>query len=410
MTVFPSSFALHPDRLFPADSATRDIARRLYASVAGLPILSPHGHTDPQWFADDAPFPDPARLFIVPDHYVHRVLHSQGLRLEDLGVPRIDGGPVETDPRKIWRRFAENFHLFRGTPSWLWLNHAFTEVFGFHERLGAGNFDLAYDHIAACLERPEFRPRALFERFNIEALTTTESPLDDLRHHRKMKSSGWSGRVLTAFRPDPVVDPAFPHFLENLKELGRIADCDGAAVRNGAGRRTRRAEAPRMRSCYRPQHRADRVVIDWRFAIRRQAGWSGPADRRIAVAAGRHRARGESAQRRLQRHDLGDGQREGATWRLSLVDVRVSVRFVGSPGPRGHTSIEIQYVSRLIRLRNQPADLREPMPRIPVVDDDNRSASPRKAFPSRKATMSWSPNPAATASEPRTGLDRRQLG
>lgn len=191
---------------------------------------------------------------------------------------------------------------------------------------------------------------------------------------------------------------------------GRIADCDGAAVRNGAGRRTRRAEAPRMRSCYRPQHRADRVVIDWRFAIRRQAGWSGPADRRIAVAAGRHRARGESAQRRLQRHDLGDGQREGATWRLSLVDVRVSVRFVGSPGPRGHTSIEIQYVSRLIRLRNQPADLREPMPRIPVVDDDNRSASPRKAFPSRKATMSWSPNPAATASEPRTGLDRRQLG
>src|SRR5271166_3494165 len=167
MTVFPSPFALHPDRLFPADRETRDIARRLYASVAKLPIISPHGHTDPQWFADDAPFPDPARLFIVPDHYVHRMLHSQGVRLEDLGVPRIDGGPVETDPRRIWRRFAENFHLFRGTPSWLWLNHAFTEVFGFHERLGAGNFDLAYDHIAACLERPEFRPRALFERFNI---------------------------------------------------------------------------------------------------------------------------------------------------------------------------------------------------------------------------------------------------
>ena len=226
MTVSPSSFALHPDRLFPADRETRDIARRLYASVAGLPILSPHGHTDPQWFADDAPFPDPARLFIVPDHYVHRMLHSQGLRLEDLGVPRIDGGPVETDPRKIWRRFAENFHLFRGTPSWLWLNHAFTEVFGFHERLGAGNADRAYDHIAACLERPEFRPRALFERFNIEALTTTESPLDDLRHHRKMKSSGWRSRVLTAFRPDPVVDPAFPRFVENLAELGRIADCD----------------------------------------------------------------------------------------------------------------------------------------------------------------------------------------
>jgi glucuronate isomerase len=137
MTVSSTPFALHPDRLFPPDRETRAIARDLYASVAALPILSPHGHTDPQWFADDAPFPDPARLFIVPDHYVHRMLHSQGVRLEDLGVPRSDGGPVETDPRKIWRRFAENFHLFRGTPSWLWLNHAFTEVFGFHERLGA---------------------------------------------------------------------------------------------------------------------------------------------------------------------------------------------------------------------------------------------------------------------------------
>ena len=210
MTVSPMPFALHPDRLFPPDPETRAIARNLYASVAALPIISPHGHTDPRWFADDAPFPDPARLFIVPDHYVHRMLYSQGARLEDLGVPRTDGGPVETEPRKIWRRFADNFHLFRGTPSWLWLNHAFTEVFGFHERLGPRNADKAYDHIAACLERPEFRPRALFERFNIEALTTTESPLDDLRHHRKMQSSGWRGRVLTAFRPDPVVDPAFP--------------------------------------------------------------------------------------------------------------------------------------------------------------------------------------------------------
>jgi glucuronate isomerase len=228
MTVSPSPFALHPDRLFPADRATRDVARALYASVAKLPIISPHGHTDPQWFADDAPFPDPARLFIVPDHYVHRMLYSQGVRLEDLGVPRIDGGPVETDPRKIWRRFADNFHLFRGTPSWLWLNHAFTEVFGFRERLSAENADKAYDHMAVCLERPEFRPRALFERFNIEALTTTESPLDDLRHHRKIQSSGWRGRVLSAFRPDPVVDPAFPRFVENLQELGRIADCDVA--------------------------------------------------------------------------------------------------------------------------------------------------------------------------------------
>ena len=219
-------FRLHPDRLFPADPATRSIARALYASVAGLPIVSPHGHTDPQWFADDQAFPDPAKLFLVPDHYVHRMLYSQGIAPQDMGVPRLDGGPVETDSRKIWRRFADNFQLFRGTPSWLWLNHAFTEVFGFNERLSGANADKLYDLIATSLETPALRPRALFERFNIEVLTTTESPLDDLRHHRKIKESGWKGRVSTAFRPDPVVDPNFPRFAENLVELGRISDCD----------------------------------------------------------------------------------------------------------------------------------------------------------------------------------------
>ena len=221
MTASARPFALDPDRLFPADPRTRDIARALYESVARLPILSPHGHTDPQWFADDDAFPDPARLFIAPDHYVHRMLYSQGVRPEDVGVPRVDGGPVETDSRKIWRRFAENFPLFRGTPSWLWLCHAFIEVFGFHERLSADNADRAYDHIAACLARPEFRPRALFERFNIEALSTTESPLDDLRHHRKIKESGWRGRVLTAFRPDPGRRSGVPRLPRQSRRAGR---------------------------------------------------------------------------------------------------------------------------------------------------------------------------------------------
>ncbi len=226
MTVQASPFALHPDRLFPPDPAVRDIARTLYGSVKDLPIVSPHGHTDARWFAENTAFPDPARLFIVPDHYVHRMLYSQGVRPEEVGVPRIDGGPVETDPRKIWQILAANFKLFRGTPSWLWLNHAFTEVFGVTERLTAESGDRIYDHIARCLERPEFRPRALFDRFHIEALTTTESPLDDLQWHKSIKASGWGGRVMTAFRPDPVVDPAFPGFRDNLEALGRITERD----------------------------------------------------------------------------------------------------------------------------------------------------------------------------------------
>src|ERR1700682_1487461 len=217
---------LHPDRLFPADPSTRGVARRLYETVKDLPIVSPHGHTDPRWFADNEPFADPSTLLIVPDHYVFRMLYSQGVPLEDLGVPRRDGGSVESDPRKIWRKFALHYHLFRGTPTRLWLDHAFNAVFGIEERLTPGSADRYFDQIGACLARPDFRPRALFERFNIEVIATTESPLDPLDHHRKISASGWKGRVVTAYRPDPVVDPEFDGFTANIDRLGDITRLD----------------------------------------------------------------------------------------------------------------------------------------------------------------------------------------
>jgi len=217
---------LHPDRLFPADPATRALARRLYEGVRDLPIVSPHGHTDPRWFAYDEPFADPATLFVVPDHYVFRMLMSQGVRLEDLGVPRRDGGPVETDGRKIWRLFCENWKLFRGTPSRMWLSHAFETLFGIEEAPSAANADRLYDRIDDCLKRPEFRPRALFERMNIQVIATTESPLDDLSHHAAIRASGWKGRVITAYRPDPVVDPEASGFLQNLAKFAEVADTD----------------------------------------------------------------------------------------------------------------------------------------------------------------------------------------
>ncbi|TMJ18549.1 MAG: glucuronate isomerase [Alphaproteobacteria bacterium] len=217
---------LHPDRLFPPDAAVRAIARRLYEPIAGLPIVSPHGHTDPAWFAENQPFANPAELLIVPDHYVFRMLYSQGVGLEDLGIPRADGGAVESDPRAIWRRFASLYHLFRGTPSRLWLDWVFAEVFGLDVRLSADTADHYYDAIDAALRRPEFRPRALFERFNIEAIATTESPLDPLDHHRAIRASGWNGRVMTAYRPDSVVDPDFAGFAGNVRRLGEITGED----------------------------------------------------------------------------------------------------------------------------------------------------------------------------------------
>jgi len=233
---------LHPDRLFPADPATRDVARRLYATVKDLPIVSPHGHTDPQWFADNAPFANASALFIVPDHYVFRMLYSQGVRLEDLGIPRQDGGPVETDTRKIWRTFAAHYHLFRGTPTRSWLDHAFNTVFGIDELLTPESADRLYDRINACLAQPDYRPRALFERFNIEVIATTESPLDGLLQHQKIRASGWKGRVVTAYRPDPVADPEFESFAANVAQFG-VLTSENTATWAGylAAHRNRRA-------------------------------------------------------------------------------------------------------------------------------------------------------------------------
>jgi glucuronate isomerase len=220
--------ALHPDRLFPADPRTRAIARALYAEVRALPILSPHGHTDPRWFAANEPFTDPASLLLTPDHYITRMLYSQGVALEALGVRALDGdGDGEPpDPLAIWRTFAAHYFLFRGTPTRLWLDWVLAEVFGVETPLTLANAERTFECICAHLAEPAYRPRALFERFGIEVLATTESPLDTLEHHAAIRTSGWPGRVISAYRPDPLVDPETPGFLANLARFGELTHQD----------------------------------------------------------------------------------------------------------------------------------------------------------------------------------------
>jgi glucuronate isomerase len=238
----PRKLTLHEDRLFPPDPSVRAIARQLYSTVRKLPIISPHGHTDPAWFADDQPFVNATELLLVPDHYLYRMLYSQGISLEALGVSSRRGGP-SVDPRAAWRLFASRFYLFQGTPSWLWLNHVFIEVFGLDVVLDETTADRYFDEIGAALATPAFRPRALFDRFNIEVLATTESPVDTLEHHRRIRESGWSGRVITTYRPDAVVDPEHEQFRVALERFGQLTGKDVHTWRGYLqSHRARRAE------------------------------------------------------------------------------------------------------------------------------------------------------------------------
>ena len=215
------------DLFFDPEPAQRNLARQLYASAADLPIVSPHGHVDPWLFVDEnARFGSPSELLIIPDHYVYRMLYSQGIPLEALGVSRLDGGSVEQDPRKIWQIFADHFYLFRGTPTGIWLAQELSQVFGCRQPLNSATAQDLYDQVEACLASPEFQPRRLFQRFNIEVLCTTEPAWDRLEAHQAIRASGWQGNIRPTFRPDGVINLDSAGWRANLDKLSQASHID----------------------------------------------------------------------------------------------------------------------------------------------------------------------------------------
>jgi len=215
------------DRYFSPTSAPREIARRLYQTIADLPLICPHGHVNPRLFADESyAWGTPVDLLIIPDHYVFRMLHSQGITLEQLGIPRKDGGAVETDHRKIWQTVCDHWYLFRGTPTGIWIGSELRDVFGIDEKMSGGSAQAIYDTIDEKLRQPDFSPRRLFERFNIEALATTDAATDPLDQHRAIRESGWPGRVIPTFRPDAVVNldtEGWRTSMDRLSEVSGVA-------------------------------------------------------------------------------------------------------------------------------------------------------------------------------------------
>ncbi|HCA78375.1 MAG TPA: glucuronate isomerase [Bacteroidetes bacterium] len=211
---------LNIDRFFDPNPAVRRLARLLYNSVRNLPIVSPHGHVDPNIFVENIAFPNPTELFLIPDHYIFRMLYSQGIPMESLGIPPLHGSPTENDARKIWKAFGDHYYLFRGTPTGAWLDHEFSVVFGIKKRFTGATAMEIYEHISEKLQSPKFRPRALFERFNIEVLTTTDAATDTLASHQELRASGWKGNVVPCFRPDSVTNLKTKKWMQNIQLLG----------------------------------------------------------------------------------------------------------------------------------------------------------------------------------------------
>lgn len=203
--------------MFSPESCLTSPARDLYELARDLPIVSPHGHCDPKWWAEDAAFPDPAALLITPDHYIFRMLYSQGVGLKKLGVGVPD---AQRDPRQIFQIFADHWHCFLGTPSREWLSHTLYRTLGVDREFSSENADVVFDQISEKLLQPAFRPRALFKSFNIEVLATTDTAVDTLSHHATINSSGWQGRIVPTFRPDSVLNPTRADFLTDIGTLG----------------------------------------------------------------------------------------------------------------------------------------------------------------------------------------------
>ncbi len=212
------------DRYFSPDPAQRKIAQELFQTVKDMPLICPHGHVDQRLFADpNYQFGSPVELFIIPDHYIFRMMYSQGIPLESLGIPRKDGGATEQDHRKIWQTICDHWHLMRATPTYIWMRDELRDVFGIDEKMNSANAQTIYSTIETKLGQPEFKPRALFERFNIEVLATTDAATDRLEQHQTIHDSGWSGRIIPTFRPDAVVNIDTENWAKHIKQLSDVS-------------------------------------------------------------------------------------------------------------------------------------------------------------------------------------------
>ncbi len=350
---------MHEQRLFPTEAKARTIAAKLYETVRHMPILSPHGHTDPRWFAENKAFPDPAALLIQPDHYVFRMLYSQGISLESLGIPQSgakgDAGAT-ADPREVWRIFARNYYLFRGTPTRVWMDYVFGTLFGLEERLCEENADACYDAIAKQLVTPEFLPRTLFERFRIEVLATTDGALDSLDWHRQIRASGWPGRVLPTFRPDAVLDPSNPNFRENLEQLGALTHEDVTTYKGYLDAlRSRRADFKAMGATATDHGHATPLTAD--------LGQDGAAQLYERIVTGHMRAGdGEQFQAQMLTEMAGMSVEDGMTMQLHPGSVRnhnASVLEKFGPDKGADIPARIEYVRALHPLLNKYGNEKE---------------------------------------------------
>ncbi len=218
---------LPENRFFSPNQSQKNLAIQYYNLIKDLPIISPHGHVNPALFADPrAKFGSPTELLITPDHYIYRMLYSQGIDLQKLGITSSDAISSTSDPREIWQLFADHYYLFHGTPTSIWFNHELSTVFGVYEKLCSDTAQDIFTQIENKLVLEEFLPRNLFDQFNIEVLCTTDAAWDRLEYHQSIRNSQWNRDIRPTFRPDGVVNLTVNGWYDNIIKLSEVTKVD----------------------------------------------------------------------------------------------------------------------------------------------------------------------------------------
>lgn len=192
-------------------------AKKLYHDYAcGLPIIDYHNHLPPGEIADDKSYENISEIWLSDDHYKWRAMRTLGI-----SENYITGN---ASPREKFRKYAECLPYLIRNPLYHWSHLELLRHFGISDLLNAKNANRIYEQTSEILQQKENTTKELLKKMNVEFLCTTESPTNNLEHHKRIKNSSFKIEVSTAFRPDSFVSIDRITFLDSLSSIEKTSN------------------------------------------------------------------------------------------------------------------------------------------------------------------------------------------